>query len=103
MPIPENRSLGFSDHTCRNSYDGWRNTEEENLALGEAWRTIRQANDKRAEANTLKDTTLRNEADEELAAARKYYDTLKAAYEARLDGPCSACLVSCTILRNGYG
>jgi hypothetical protein len=61
------------------------------VASGEALRKIRQANDKRAKADTLKDNTLRNEADKDMAAARKYHDTLKAAYEARLDGPCSAC------------
>jgi hypothetical protein len=103
MSIPGDQSLGFSAHTCRNSYDGWRDTKEESVAFGEALRIFKEANDKRAKAVQLKDNTLREKADEDLAAAQVYHDTLKEAQEKRLDGPCSACSVSCTILRNGYG
>jgi hypothetical protein len=103
MSIPEIQSLGFTNHTCRYSHDGWRDTKEESVAFGEALRIFREANDKRAKAVQLKDNTLREEADKDLAAAQVYHDTLKEAQEKRLDEPCSACSVRCTILRNGYG
>jgi hypothetical protein len=102
MSISGNQSLGYSKHTC-GDFDGWQYNAQEETAIAETLVAFTRANDKRERADRLKDYTLREEANKDLAAAQASHAAFKAAYEKRLDGPCSACSVSCTILRNGDG
>jgi hypothetical protein len=95
MSISGKQSLGYSKHTC-GDFDGWQYNAQEETAIAEALAALIRANDKRAEADRLRDNSLRKEADEDLATAQTNQAINELAYEARMAAPCSACSVSCT-------